>query len=202
MTLTASNTSPAQGAYRIDAVILFAELRGFTQLSDVLEPATVIGMLDDYHTLLAAAIRSRTGKVLNVLGDTLMTVFAGNEAATQHAVLAAQDVLRDFSTLEQTWRARYGLNAAVAMGLHKGEVVFGRGTAFNLPQAFGDCVTVASRLLQRARAGEFVMSSAVFDALSAAQFELAATPLPALECPRREPIQLYGVLLDTRLDFT
>ena len=63
-------------------------------------------------------------------------------------------------------------------------------------------VSVAERLLHRARAGEFVLSKAVVDELAALGFKLDVERLPSLQLPRREPIVLYGVLLDTRLDFT
>ena len=46
------------------------------------------------------------------------------------------------------------------------------------------------------------MSDAVIAALAGSNFDLDARPLPPLELPRRAPIRLYGVLLDTRLDFT
>jgi class 3 adenylate cyclase len=63
-------------------------------------------------------------------------------------------------------------------------------------------VSITERLLHRARAGELVLSKPVMDALAAAGIALGAQELPPLEIPRREPIPLYGVLRDTRLDFT
>jgi class 3 adenylate cyclase len=68
--------------------------------------------------------------------------------------------------------------------------------------AFGDSVTLARVLQQRARAGEFVMSDAVMGALSVENLDLDAEPLPQLELPRRAPVRIYGVLLSDRLDFT
>jgi class 3 adenylate cyclase len=68
--------------------------------------------------------------------------------------------------------------------------------------AFGECVTIAERLVHRARSGEFVFSKALMDALSGSNMELDATALPPIELARRERIEIYGVLLDTRLDFT
>ena len=66
----------------------------------------------------------------------------------------------------------------------------------------GFCGRSPPRLLHRARAGEFVLSAAVKDALGASDSELSADELPPLQLPRRESIGIYGVLLDTRLDFT
>ena len=74
--------------------------------------------------------------------------------------------------------------------------------ASGAPLIIGDSVSIAERLLHRARAGEFVLSKPVMDALAAGEFALDAEALPPLEMPRREPIGLCGVLRDTRLDFT
>ena len=68
--------------------------------------------------------------------------------------------------------------------------------------AFGDSVSLAQRMVNRARAGEFVMSEAVMGALSVENLDLDAEPLPQLELPRRSPIRIYGVLVEGRLDFT
>jgi class 3 adenylate cyclase len=70
------------------------------------------------------------------------------------------------------------------------------------PMLIGDSVSIATRLLHRARAGEFVLSAPVMTALGDNQSALEAEPLPPLEITRREPVQLYGVLRDARLDFT
>ncbi|MEW5864422.1 MAG: hypothetical protein AB1773_12665 [Pseudomonadota bacterium] len=55
---------------------------------------------------------------------------------------------------------------------------------------------------QRARAGEIVLSDAVMGALSVENLDLDAEPLPPLELARRQPLRIYGVLLESRLDFT
>ena len=68
--------------------------------------------------------------------------------------------------------------------------------------AFGDSVSLAQAMVNRARAGEFVMSEAVMGALSVENLDLDAEPLPQLELPRRSPIRIYGVLVAGRLDFT
>ena len=65
-----------------------------------------------------------------------------------------------------------------------------------------DSVSIAERLLHRARAGEFVLSESVMDRLTAEKFPLDTEALPPLVIARREPIRLFGVLRDTRLDFT
>ncbi len=191
---------------RREAVILFAELRNFTRMSEMLEPQKVLSLASDFFALVASAVEEQGGELLALHNDEQMAMFrSGNLAKdAQQAVTAAQRVQREFGSLSETWEQQYGLRAAVAMGVHLGEAVFGMAGPAGAEQfvAFGDCVSVAERLVHRARAGEFVFSQAVMDALSAAGMELEASELPAIELARRDPIDIYGVLLDTRLDFT
>jgi len=187
---------------RIPAVILFAETRGFTRTSEILQPAVVLARVSEFFALVRAAIERQGGIVRNVLNDTLMASFVGKDHV-QHAAQAAQEIQRDFAVFEESWERDYGIRAAVAIGLHAGDVVFGvAGNPRAEPLVVGDGVSIAERLLHRARAGESLMSEPVMDALRAAGFAIEAEKLPPLELPRREPIRLFGVLRDTRLDFT
>lgn len=188
---------------RIPVVILFAATSGFTRTSAMLEPAVVLAHVAEFFALVRAAVERQGGTVRNMLNDTLVASFAGKSHA-QQAVQAAQEIQRDFTVIEESWERDYGIRAAVAIGLHAGDAVIGIAgdPLTGQPLIIGDSVSVAERLLHRARAGELVLSKTVMDALTASGFALEATELPALEIPRREPIQLFGVLRDTRLDFT
>ena len=188
---------------RAPVVILFAETRGFTRTSAILPAPVVLARVSEFFALVRAAVERQGGAVRNVLNDTLMASFSGKGNA-QLAVQAAQEIQRDFAAFEESWERQYGIRAAVAIGLHAGDAVIGAadGLTPGQPLVIGDSVSVAERLLHRARAGEFVRSKAVMDALAAAGFALETKALPPLEIPRREALPLFGVLRDTRLDFT
>lgn len=197
-------TKPTRAApERTPVVILFAETRGFTRMSEILQPPVVLAQTGAFFALSQAAVERQGGIVRNVLNDTLMASFAGERNA-QQAVQAAQEIQLEFATIEDAWARDFGIRAAVAIGLHAGDAVIGAADAAGsgAPLIIGDSVSIAERLLHRARAGEFVLSKPVMDALVAGKFALDAEALPPLEIPRREPIGLYGVLRDTRLDFT
>jgi class 3 adenylate cyclase len=69
--------------------------------------------------------------------------------------------------------------------------------------AFGDAVSIAERLVHRARAGEIVLSAQVAQSLgAAAAAQLGAKSLPPLDLGRRPALPIFGILLETRLDFT
>ena len=189
---------------RTPLVILFVETRGFTRISEILDPSVVIERLSEFFALVSGAVEQYEGVVIDVVNDTLIAGFDGEVHAVR-AVQTAQDIQRKFTVVEESWQAEYGIRAATSMGIHSGDAVIGltaggAGPAHRL--IVGDAMSVAERLLHRARAGEFVMSKPVFDALAAASYTIEAEQLPPLEVARREPIALYGVPLDTRLDFT
>ncbi len=189
---------------RSPTVILFAETRGFTRMSDMLEPSAVLGCVVEFVSFVTRVIEEHEGAVADVLNDTVMATFTGQDDA-QNAVAAARGIQGGFGVLADAWQRDFGLRAAVAMGLHCGDAVV--GFAENSPHpgqlfVFGDCVSVANRLLHRARAGEFVMSETLVDLAREMGVPIDAEELPPLELPGRDPVRLYGVLADTGLDFT
>ncbi len=201
ITLTTLNSGAA--AERATLVILYVETRGFTRMSEILEAPVVFARIAEFFALVTAVIERHDGTVRSMLNDNLMATFA-DPAGAPRAVEAARAIQRDFNSLEEAWQRDYGLRTAVAMGLHCGDAVIGT-LGSPLPEQvliIGDGVSIAERLLHRARAGEFVLSKPIVTALAAANFPLDAEEMPALELSRREPIQIYGVTLDTRLDFT
>jgi adenylate cyclase len=180
--------------------VLYAELRNFTRLSEVLDPDKVMELANEFFTLAARFMTANSGRVLAVQNDSVLGIFT----AAADAVTAAQAVQREFPPIGERWQNDYGLPAAVALGAHLGEAVLGMAGPPGAQQyvAFGDCVSVAERLVHRARAGEIVLSQDLIQALGVDPDALGAKQLPPLELARRPPIWIYGIVLETRLDFT
>ena len=184
---------------RATVVVLYAETRGFTRMSEILEPAVVLARIAEFFALVSAAVERHEGTVRSVLNDNLIATFAG-AAEAQNAVEAAQEIQRDFGALEEAWQRDYGFRTAIAIGLHSGDAVI--GVVDGHPLIVGDGLSIAERLLHGARPGEFVLSKPIMDSLAASGIKLEAEELPPLTLSKREPIPLYGVQLDTGLDFT
>ncbi|HEX2651028.1 MAG TPA: adenylate/guanylate cyclase domain-containing protein [Burkholderiales bacterium] len=194
------------GTGRRNAVIHCVELRGLARMSEALEPNLVLQLADEFFDFAADIVAGAHGEAISAQHDVLLSVFAkGNPLQTaQQAVRAAQRIQAEFPALGERWRKACGLRAGLAQGLHLGEVILGDAGPRGLQRraAFGDAVSLARVMHQRARAGEIVMSDAVMGALSVENLDLDAEPLPQLELPRRSPIRIYGVLVADRLDFT
>ena len=191
---------------RRQAVLLGTELRGLARMSEVLDPSLVLLLANEFFAFASDIVKAHNGEAVTSQHEMLLSAFTHGNAiqSSQQAVRAAQRIQADFPALAERWRTTFGLRSAVAQGLHLGEAVLGlagpRGHERRV--AFGDSVTIAQCMVNRARAGEFVMSEAVMGALSVENLDLDAEPLPQLEMPRRSPIRIYGVLVAGRLDFT
>jgi adenylate cyclase len=191
---------------RRHAVLLCTELRGLARMSEALEPSLVLLLANEFFAFASDIVAAHSGEAITSQHEMMLSAFTrGNPMQTsQQAVRAAQRVQADFPALADRWRITYGLRSAVAQGLHMGEAVLGLAGPRGLERriAFGDSVNIAQSMVNRARAGEFIMSEAVMGALSVENLDLDAEPLPQLELPRRAPIRIYGVLVEGRLDFT
>jgi len=193
-------------AERTPAAILCAELRNFTRLSEVLEPERVLQLASAFFTLASSGVKAQGGEVFSLQNDALVAAFRTGKPAqcVAQAFQAAQALLRDFAPLGERWQTDYGLPAALSIGVHVGDTIFGMAGPQSGEQyvAFGDTVSITERLVHRARAGEIVLSMQVAKTLGAATAELGAKPLPPLDLGRRPALPIYGILLETRLDFT
>lgn len=200
----AKATNPS--AERVESVILIAEVRNFTRMSEMLEPARVLALADQFFACAARAMAANGGQTVAVHNDSLMAAFRDVAPAdlARAAVRAAQQLFNEFDAVVQAWEREYGLRTAIALGVHRGEAVYGKAgpAAQRNAVVFGDCVSIAERLVHRARAGELVLSDAVMGVLSVAELELDAQPLPPLELHNRPAMRIYGVLRNDRLDFT
>ncbi len=138
------------------AAVLFADIVGFTAISETLEPVQVIALLRRFHQGAANTIFRHGGTVDKFIGDAVMATFGTPEAGPRDASSAlacAREIDENLEHLNQELR-REGLPPiAVGIGLHYGPVVMGDiGGKGRLEFAvIGDSVNVASRLQELTR---------------------------------------------------
>ena len=136
----------------IRAVLLYGDLRGFTELSEAMPPAMVVAALDAWFERIAGAVHAFGGEVLKFIGDGVLAIFplAGQPPAVacdaaMRALAAAQ---AGMARLDEE-RAKQGLaSLPFGMALHMGEILWGNiGTADRLDfTAIGPAVNLVSRL--------------------------------------------------------
>ncbi len=114
---------------KIRAVIWYADIRGFTPISDSEPGPVVIDLLDDVFEILAATLRPRGGQVLKFIGDAMLAVFSFEEpdraATCRRALEAAIEATQGLAAMNKG-RAEAGAPVAnVDLALHIGEVLYG-----------------------------------------------------------------------------
>jgi adenylate cyclase len=131
--------------------VLFADIKGFTRLTEQLEPQTLLGVLEGYFTVMSEAITARHGHVARYVGDGLMALFGALETdpwQVKDAVEAALAMREGLARYNRELAER-GLPAlAIGIGVNHGVAVAGVVGAAELLQydVHGDVVNVASRV--------------------------------------------------------
>lgn len=141
------------GGERRVGTVLFSDLRGFTRMSEHLEPEQVIALLNHYLTQMSDAILDHGGTVVSYMGDGIMAVFGAPLPQDDHAdraLAAAREMLGPRLDAFRAWAVGEGIGAEVAMGvgLCTGPVMSGNvGSPRRLEYtAVGDTTNTASRL--------------------------------------------------------
>jgi class 3 adenylate cyclase len=155
----------------IDATILFADLRGYTTMSQSLTPEAMSGVLDAFYDECAGGIWAHDGLLNKTIGDAVMAVFNFPIQQSDHArqaVLAARDIQARCQARRDALAESLGLADAafgVGIGIHTGNLSFGEfGHNHRDLTAIGDVVNIAARAQGVAAAGEILVSAAVHDA--------------------------------------
>jgi len=199
------DTLLATAELRAHAVVLFADLRGFTSISEQLDPRRVVPLLNEYFSLLTDITFRHEGTVFHMAGDCLMLGFGvplEQPDSPERSVRAAREMLKSFSGLARSWKERHDIDAGLGIGINEGDVVAGNvgSSSYMSYTIIGDTVNIAARLCQRARAGEILFSGSLKLSLDAHGMDVGATPLPPLQLRgRSHPIDIFCVPLETRM---
>ena len=150
--------------------VLFVDIRGFTPLSEKLEPEQVVEILNQYLTLTSDCIRSNRGTLDKFVGDCTMAVWGAPlecEDPVWQACKAAMDMVERGAPLEEKLSSQYGANVGFGIGIHYGPAVVGNIGAQDRMDytAIGDTVNTAARLESNAPPGKIYISRKVADAL-------------------------------------
>ena len=184
------------GGVNQKVTIVFADIRGFTSISETLPPERVVEILNEYFTRVTDVIFDHGGTLDKYLGDGVMAVFGapiskGNDA--RNAVRAAQEIQRLVVALNRDAKERGWPELRVGIGVTTGSVIAGNiGSPKRLDYTVvGDTVNVASRLMGSAMGGQIMVSQATVDEIGPG-FDLAPLP-PLLVKGRSEPLSVFSL---------
>ena len=174
----------------IRAALLYADLRGFTALSEASEPTAVIAALDAWFDRIAGAVHAFGGEVLKFIGDGVLAIFPVSGAPREacEAALRAIAAARAGMAHLDAARVAQGLpTLPFGAALHLGEILWGNiGAADRLDfTAIGPAVNLVSRLegLCRPLGRSVLISGAVAAETAAPLVPLGEHPLRGIAAP-------------------
>jgi adenylate cyclase len=176
--------------------ILFADIRGFTRISEHAPPEKIVSLLNRYFSAMTDIIFAHGGTLDKYLGDGLMALFGAPTATpddASNALNAAVAMQRRLLGINRELREEGFPEIGVGMGLHTGDVIVGyigsdRRSEYT---AIGDPVNTSSRLESNARGGEILISDAT---AQAAHSRYTLKPRdPIMVKNREQPVRLWEV---------
>jgi adenylate cyclase len=189
---------PLQGERR-DVSILFQDIRGFTSLSERLDPTVLLRLLNQFFTEVVAAVEAEGGVVKQFLGDGVMALFGAPQPYPDHperAVRAALGIVDRLTGLNETLREQGIGPLEIGVGIHTGAVVAGLIGPDNRIEygVVGDAVNLASRVesLTREMDATILVSRDIAAQLGAG-FKLGRTASMPVK-GKSQPVEVVEVL--------
>jgi adenylate cyclase len=139
------------GGERRELTILFSDIRGFTTISENLEPQALVSLLHDFLNPMSNIIINQGGTIDKYMGDAIMALFGAPLIQPEHARLACRAALAMAETLRdlnQQWTGQGRPPLKIGIGVNTGPVAVGNMGSDRLFDytAVGDNVNLASRL--------------------------------------------------------
>jgi adenylate cyclase len=146
--------------------ILFADIRGFTTMSERMAAPEIVAMLNEFFTRMSGVILDCNGTLDKFIGDCIMALFGAPVESEQSAVdglRAAIQMQKELVRLNETRAQRGAGPIYMGIGLHTGRAVVGNiGSADRVQYtAIGDSVNVAARLVSKAGPSEIFVSEEI-----------------------------------------
>jgi adenylate cyclase len=167
---------------RLRAVLWYADIRGFTPLSDSAPGDVVVELLNDVFEVLTASLRERGGQVLKFIGDAMLAIFPFEDAdraeTCRRALDAAIEAMRNIDALNATRASAGAPLVSVDLALHLGDALYGNVGAIDRLDftVVGPAINEAARIEALCEPlGRAVLVSAEFvDGMTAADSRLTS----------------------------
>src|SRR5437899_1452892 len=176
--------------------VLFADIRGFTRISEHAQPEKIVQLLNRYFSAMTDIIFAHGGTLDKYLGDGMMALFGAPTVTPKdaaNAIAAAVAMQRRMLSINDELRAEGFPEIGIGIGLHTGEVIVGYiGSELRSEyNAIGDAVNTSSRLESNAKAGEILVSEVTAQA-ARSRYQLAPRE-PITVKNREQPVPLFEV---------
>jgi class 3 adenylate cyclase len=157
------------GGVRREAVMLMSDIRGFTNMSETLEPEVIVAILNRYFSHMIEIIRTHQGIIVDFYGDAILVFFDPLDEPTSDTVLRAVhcafDMQSKMPAVNRELKKQNFPDLAMGIGIHAGQVVVGNigSDARAKYGVVGSAVNITSRIQEQARKKQILISDAVLD---------------------------------------
>ncbi|MGM0677437.1 adenylate/guanylate cyclase domain-containing protein [Ectothiorhodospira marina] len=156
------------GGRQVEASVMFADIAGFTRLSETMDPDQVARLLNEYFTHISHIARQHQGSIDKFMGDGVMVVFGVTDEDPDHRfhAIASGVMLQHLVSRLNRVREEGGQEAVrFRVGINSGPMMAGNMGAEDRMQytVVGDAVNLASRLMTAAEPGQVLIHQALFD---------------------------------------
>jgi adenylate cyclase len=197
--MVVANPDIRLGGVNQEVTVMFADIRGFTTMSETMEPGRVVEILNEYFTRVTDVIFDNGGTLDKYIGDAVMAVFGapiskGNDAAA--AVNSAMQIQRLLIELNRDAAARNWPELRVGIGINTGNAIAGNiGSPRRLDYTVvGDAVNTAQRLMTNAAGGQILISESTAKKLGKTGKTIDLERLPELKVKgRSEAVPVFRV---------
>jgi adenylate cyclase len=197
--MVVANPDIRLGGVNQEVTVMFADIRGFTTMSETMEPGRVVEILNEYFTRVTDVIFDNGGTLDKYIGDAVMAVFGapiskGNDAAA--AVNSAMQIQRLLVELNRDAAAREWPELRVGIGINTGNAIAGNiGSPRRLDYTVvGDAVNTAQRLMTNAAGGQILISESTAKKLGKTGKTIDLERLPELKVKgRSEAVPVFRV---------
>lgn len=177
--------------------VLFADIRGFTSLSENEKPEKVVNLLNLYFTAMSEIIFEFGGTLDKYIGDGLMAIFGAPTASPNDAKNALQTAIamqKRLMILNKDLRNEGFPEICIGIGLHTGEATIGYIGSEKRSEytAIGDTVNLAARLESNAQPGQILISDATVAACNCDEYQFMVRE-PLIVKNRLQPVSLFEV---------
>ena len=141
----------ALGGEEVTATVLFADIRGFTALTERFPPRVTLGLLNDYFQAMSGVVFAHDGMVDKFIGDAIMAIFGAPVPTDDHATRALQaaaEMIERLDELQVHWKGEGLPPVRIGIGIATGTMIVGNmGSEARADfSVVGDAVNLAARL--------------------------------------------------------
>ena len=158
----------ALGGVKRETTVMMADLRGFTSISDKLQPEVVTDMLNHFLGKMTDIISSHKGTVIEFIGDAILAVFGApleSDTQVEDAVAAAISMQNKMSAVNKYNTSKGYPDIEMGIGLHKGDVFIGNIGSENMMRynVIGQAVNLCSRIESYSVGGQVLVSGSTIE---------------------------------------